>query len=330
MRIRQIRTTVVLLVLIAGVVFGAFYFEEHPFLENAGRPTPTPEPQPSPTFRAFNPMRTVEISPTATPKPTQDPNEELLSGTEMADVITRIYTAEEGIIFTFNYSPENGELPSVLQALEGTGSPAVFFMKGDDLNRFADDAASIIRAGHEMGILMEKDSRLTTARLLETVQESEALLRSLGYTGEVFVRTASGSPTDMHRRVAAQGGYRLISFLMDLMPANVSRLTEPDQILAAVFSEYNDVALQRGEIVSFQMGLFQYSHTVLADYIREIAAKKTVYPVKSLTAMLSNTAMQYTYPLTDEQILPDVLNAVSPGHLAGRDAMKSATSAQAG
>ena len=75
MRMRQIRTTVVLLVLIAGMIFAAFYFEEHPFLENAGRPTPTPEPQPSPTFRAFNPMRTVGIGPTATPAPTAEPTQ---------------------------------------------------------------------------------------------------------------------------------------------------------------------------------------------------------------------------------------------------------------
>ena len=120
MRMRQIRTTVILLVLIAGVIFCAFYFEKHPFLENAGRPTPTPEPQPSPTFRAFNPIRTVEVSPTATPSPTRDPDEETAQ-TEMADVVTRVYTAEEGIILTFNYSPENGELPYVLKALTDAG-----------------------------------------------------------------------------------------------------------------------------------------------------------------------------------------------------------------
>ena len=41
MRMRQIRTTVILLVLIAGVIFCAFYFEKHPFLE-------MPEDQPQP------------------------------------------------------------------------------------------------------------------------------------------------------------------------------------------------------------------------------------------------------------------------------------------
>lgn len=320
MRMRQVRTTVILLILIAGTIFSAFYFAQHPFLENAGRPTPTPEPLPSPTFRAFNPMRTVEISPTATPEPTRDPNEEMLAG-EMAEVMTRIYTTEEGVIFTFNYSPENGELPSVLKALEEINAPAVFFMKGEDLENFGDDAVKIIRAGHEMGILMEKDSRITAARQLEMVQENEKQLRALGYTGEVFVRTAYGTPTDTHRQVAARGGYRLISFLADMMPAGVSRLTDAEQILSAVFSESNNVALQRGEIVSFQMGLFQYSNTVLADYIRTIAAQRTVYPVKSLGAMLANTALRYTYPLTDEQILPEVLDAISPGHLAGQDSM---------
>lgn len=320
MRMRQIRTTVILLVLIAGVIFCAFYFEKHPFLENAGRPTPTPEPQPSPTFRAFNPIRTVEVSPTATPSPTRDPDEETAQ-TEMADVVTRVYTAEEGIILTFNYSPENGELPYVLKALETINAPAVFFVKGEDLAQFADDIISIIRAGHEIGILMEKDSRLQADRLLEMVEENEKLLRSYGYTDEVFVRTAYGTPTDTHRIVASRGGYRLISFLADLMPANVSRLTEPDQIMSVVFNTDNNVALQRGEIVSFQMGLFQYSNTVLADYIQEIVAKKSVYPVKRLSSMLDNKELQYTYPLKDEQILPEVLNAVHPGHLVGKDVM---------
>ena len=110
MRMRQIRTTVILLVLIAGVIFCAFYFEKHPFLENAGRPTPTPEPQPSPTFRAFNPIRTVEVSPTATPSPTRDPDEETAQ-TEMADVVTRVYTAEEGIILTSTIPLRTGNCP---------------------------------------------------------------------------------------------------------------------------------------------------------------------------------------------------------------------------
>ena len=257
---------------------------------------------------------------TATPVPTHDPTEGL-ENVEAVSEMTRIYTSEEGVVFTFNYSPENGELPAVLKALDELHVPAVFFVKGDDLNQFTDDVSKIIRAGHEMGILMEKDSRLTTTRLLESVQESEQMLRSLGYTGEVFVRTAYGTSTDMHRKVAALGGYRLISFLADLMPANVSRLTEADKILTTVFSEYNDVALQRGEIVTFQMGLFQYSNTVLADYLREVVAQKTVYPVKSLSAMLNNTGLQYTYPLPDDQILPEVLNAIHPGQLNGKDVM---------
>jgi peptidoglycan/xylan/chitin deacetylase (PgdA/CDA1 family) len=60
---------------------------------------------------------------------------------------------------------------------------------------------------------------------------------------------------------------------------------------------------------------------VLADYIQEIVAKKSVYPVKRLSSMLDNKELQYTYPLKDEQILPEVLNAVHPGHLVGKDVM---------
>ena len=321
MRTRQIRTTVILLILIAGMIISGFYFEQHPFLENAGRPTPTPEPLASPTYRAYNPMRTIEAGLSVTPVPMDDTDENL-ENAEKASEMTRIYTSEEGVIFTFNYSSENGELPALLKALDGLGAPAVFFVKGEDLERSADDVSSMIQAGHEMGILMEKDARMTAAQLLESVQDSEKTLRSLGYTGEVFVRTAYGTPTDMHRRVASEGGYRLISHLADLIPESVSRLTEANKIMAAVFNEYNDVALQRGEIVSFQMGLFQYSDTVLADYVRAIVAQKTVYPVKSLSAMLNNTNLQYTYPLPDDQILPAVRNAIYPGHLNGKDALR--------
>lgn len=320
MRMRQIRTTVILLILIIGVICSAFYFEQHPFLENAGRPTPTPEPLPSPTYRAYNPMRTIEVGVSATPIPTRVPDEEL-ENVEITGEVSRIYTSEEGVVFTFNYSAENGELPAVLKALDELAAPAVFFVRGDDLDKFRDDVSSMIHAGHEMGILMEKDARQTAAQLLESVQESEKTLRAMGYTGEMFVRTAYGTPTDLHRKVAAQGGYRLISFLADLMPENVSRLTDADKILTTVFSEYNNVALQRGEIVSFQMGIAQYSNTVLADYVRAIVAQKTVYPVKSLSAMLNNTELLYTYPLRDDQILPEVLNAIHPGQLAGKNVM---------
>ncbi len=317
MRMRQVRTTIILLLLIAGVIFSALYFGKHPFLENSGRPTPVPTPEPSPTFQSFNPMRTLEARPTATPAPTQDPEAESAGTGELADVISRLYTVEEGVIFTFNYSPENGELPAVLEALEQENAPAVFFLKPGDLTAYTDDASSIIRAGHELGVLMEKDNRISAARQAEIVEETEKQLRALGYTGEVFVRTAYGTPTDIHRQAAAMGGYRLISFLADVMPNSVSRLTDAEKIAEEVFSNYNNVTLQRGEIITFQMGLFQYSGTVLADYIRLIAEKWTVYPVKSLSAMLANTELLYTFPLSDEQILPEVLNRIYPGHLSG-------------
>lgn len=317
MRMRQVRTTVILMILIAGVIFSALYFEKHPFLENAGHPTPTPSPEPSPTFQAYNPMRTLEVSATATPAPTSDPEAQTTGTVELAEVMTRLYTVEEGVIFTFNYSPENGELASVLEALEQKNMPAVFFMKPGDLTEYTDDASAIIRGGHELGVLMEKDNRITAARQLEIVEETEKQLRALGYTGDVFVRTAYGTPTDIHRQAAAMGGYKLISFLADVMPNSVSRLTDAEKIAEEVFSSYNSVTLQRGEIITFQMGLFQYSNTVLADYIRVIADHWTVYPAKSLSAMLSNTDMLYTYPLKDEQILPEVLNLIYPGHLSG-------------
>lgn len=317
---RQIRTTVILIILIIGMVGLGLWFERHPFLETEPVPTATPEPRPSPTYKAFSPMNTVAVRPTGTPVPPQEEIKPI--GKEEAEVITRVYTAEEGNIYTFNYSPDNGELPSVLQALEDLSAPAVFFMKDDDLRQFPQDASLIIQAGHEMGILMEKDSQITAERQLAMIQESEKELRALGYTGEVYVRTAYGEPSTTHRQVAAAGGYKLISFLQDMVPNTVSRLSDASQILSTIFSGNNDVALQRGEIVTFQMGLFQYSNTVLANYIRLLTNKKNIYPVKSLSAMMNNTAMCYTYPLTDDQILPSVLNQIYPGHItADQDPM---------
>ena len=165
---RQIRTTVILIILIIGMVGLGLWFERHPFLETEPVPTATPEPRPSPTYKAFSPMNTVAVRPTGTPVPPQEEIKPI--GKEEAEVITRVYTAEEGNIYTFNYSPDNGELPSVLQALEDLSAPAVFFMKDDDLRQFPQDASLIIQAGHEMGILMEKDSQITAERQLAMIQ----------------------------------------------------------------------------------------------------------------------------------------------------------------
>ena len=113
-------------------------------------------------------------------------------------------------------------------------------------------------------------------------------------------------------------------------------LDDLSESMKAMISGNADGTLQRGEIVHFQMGLFQYSDTVLGDLVEQIIAEKCSYPVVPANAVAEDTENLYQYPLPEDQILREVRNKIYPGRLEGKtpeeifEVIRKATSASRG
>ena len=271
--------------------------------------------------QGFRWKRTVER-----PESTYEPYEADLLAAEADEVvlpevypdpITRFYTTERASTFTFSGLGNRRELSSVLTALEKTHSRATFFVTAGEMEEHSAWIEAISRAGHSLGISVVSVEGMNTAQLLDALQtQADTLRDKYGAEYEIFVRPSSGSGGEALREAAYLGGFRLMKELKEAVPEKVSRMTDAETIMDAVFNK-NEHSLQRGEILHFQMGLLQYDDDVLGHYIERLAAEKCVYPIVPANELAEHTEFLYTYPVSEDRIIDSVKDQIYPGHLAG-------------
>lgn len=304
---KQLTLSAIFIVLICIFMGLGFWFRGNPLFSGQGLRWKAGPAAPVATYAPYE----SAIYPDAVPAAAAP----ALLSAEDNTAIYRFYTIERATVFTFSGLGSERELQSVLEALKKTNSRATFFVTAEDLENRADQIDEIIRDGHSLGIGLKLTEGARANQLAKTIQSQADTLRSkyrIHY--ELFVRPSYGSGSPIVLQAAAAGGFRVMSELKEAVPERVSRMTDPEEIIADTFKE-NEGQLQRGEIVHFQMGLFQYSDTVLGDLVERVIAEKCVYPVVPADEVASNTQDLYQYPLPNDMILRSVRNKIYPGHL---------------
>ena len=301
---KQLTLTAVYIVLICLFTGAGLWFRGHPLFSGQGlRLKSTPEE----AVATYAPYAAASFPDTAPALP----------AAESLAALSRFFTTERAVVFTFSGLGREKELNSVLEALQNTNSRATFFVTAEEMERWPEQIEAIGRAGHSLGISVLPTERTNASGLLKVMQTQAETLRSRYQAYyEIFVRPASGAGGDALLQAAAAGGFRVLTEMKEAVPERVSRMTDAEEILDAVLN-VNEGALQRGEIVHFQMGLFQYSDTVLGELVQRMVTEKCVYPVVPADMVAERTEMQYRYPVPEELILPDVKDRIYPGHLAG-------------
>ena len=302
-RKRQLKRTALFIILICVFTAGGFWLRAHPLFTEEGGSWKKRIGRPDKPYEAEEAVFTAEAP--------DEPEREIPAAMQ------RFYTTERASVFTFSGLGNAEELQCVLEALESTDSRATFFVTAEETERFPDQIEAICRAGQHLGIgILPSDTDTPDALLKAMRTQAETLRSRYGADYEVFVRPAYDPDNAALLQAAADGGFRVLTELKEAVPEDVSRMTDADEVLSAVFRE-SERALQRGEIVHFQMGLFQYSDAVLGELIRRIADEKCVYPILPADEVAEHTEHQYVYPLTGDMILPAVKDKIYPGHLDG-------------
>ena len=307
---KQIALSVIYLFLIAGFITGGLFFRAHPLTfgnDNAkgeeSMPQSTYIPY-APTYSSIFPNIYSEAEPLAVSEKT-------------TETLQRFYTTKRASVFTFSGIGNENELQGVLNALKQNNSRATFFVSAEEAEQYPEQLEQIRKGGQSLGISVRKNEKLDARELMNELTEQAEILRTrYGIREEIFVRPTYGTPWTALQQAAAAGGFRILTQTREAVPDQVSRMTSADEVVKEVFRE-NEGALQRGEILHFQMGLFQYSDTVLGELVEQIIEERCIYPVMSAAEVAGDTEALYTYPLPEESILPEVRNRIFPGHLAG-------------
>lgn len=303
-RKRQLKRTALFIILICVFTAGGFWFRAHPLFTEEGASWEKRIDTPDKPYEAEEAVFAAE----APAEPEREP----------AAAMQCFYTTERASVFTFSGLGNAEELRAVLEALERTDSRATFFVTAEETERFPDQIEEICRAGQHLGVGILPAEDDSADALLKTVRAQAEMLRSrYGADYELFVRPAYSAGSAALLQAAADGGFRVLTQMKEAVPEELSRATDAGEVLPAVFRE-NEGKLQRGEIVHFQMGLFQHSDAVLGELVERIVAEKCIYPIRSADELAENTEQQYVYPLPGDLILPAVKDKIYPGHLDGK------------
>ena len=302
---KQLTLTVFYIILICLFLGGGLWFRGHPLFSGQGlRLGSRPEP-PAATYAPYEAAAYPVAEPTA------------LTSAELPVPLSRFYTTERATVFTFSGIERAGELDAVLEALRNTNSRATFFVTTEEMEFYPERIEAISRAGQSLGIAVLPTQRVSAAQLLGALRsQAQALRDRYQASYEIFIRPAAGAGSAALLQAAGQGGFRVLREMKEAVPEKVSRMTDPEEIISAVLNE-NEGMFQRGEIVHFQMGLFQYGDDVLGALVERMVAEKCCYPVVSADEVAEHTELFYQYPLPEELILPSVKDKIYPGHLAG-------------
>ena len=307
---KQIALSVIYLILIAGFITGGLFFRAHPLTfgndnSKGGESMPQSTYIPyAPTYSSFFPTSYSETEPMAVSEKTPE-------------TLQRFYTTKRASVFTFSGIGNEKELQGVLNALKQSNSRATFFVSTEEAEKYPEQLEQIRKGGQSLGISVRKNEKLDAKELMNGLTElAETLRTRYGVREEIFVRPTYGTPWTALQQAAVAGGFRVLTQTREAVPDQVSRMTSAEDVVKKVFRE-NEGALQRGEILHFQMGLFQYSDTVLGELVEQIIEERCIYPVMSAAEVAGDTDALYSYPLPEESILPEVRNRIFPGHLAG-------------
>lgn len=243
---------------------------------------------------------------------------ELNNGAQ-ADAAIRVYTSEPAVAFTFSGLGDEEELTGVLNALKELGATALFYVTSDELNTCSAQVRTILANGHDLGIAVQPGVFTTaSAQLSDLFGTREILQEQFGYTKTLPVRQSYGSANAVLREAASAGGFTLLSGMLDAVQTKNVRETDASVVLENVIP-VDGAHLQRGQIVHFQMKMFQYSKTVLGELVKLMASERTTYAVRSVVDIIENTQYTYTYPVPEASVISEVKNKIGPGHLAGKD-----------
>lgn len=109
-------------------------------------------------------------------------------------LVSHVQTTQKIVALTFDDGP-NSNTEQLLAVLERNRVKATFFMIGENVERYPDSVRMIVGRGHEVG----NHSYTHTYRYLERpsvareeIERTDALLRSLGATGEINFRAPFG------------------------------------------------------------------------------------------------------------------------------------------
>lgn len=111
------------------------------------------------------------------------------------ELVPRVATADKVVALTFDDGPARDNTPRILATLAAHDVKATFYLVGEAIRLHPGEARAIAIAGHEIGNHSYTHSRMLLRSLdfiAEEVEQTSALIRAAGFTGDIHFRPPYG------------------------------------------------------------------------------------------------------------------------------------------
>lgn len=109
-------------------------------------------------------------------------------------IVSRVDTQEKVVALTFDDGP-SGRTDEILGILDDAGVKATFFLNGNCMEEFPDEARHIVEAGHQIGNHTFSHVRmmlLPPSRIADEIERTDELIRAAGFEGDIRFRPPHG------------------------------------------------------------------------------------------------------------------------------------------
>lgn len=188
------------------------------------------------------------------------------------------------IALTFDDGPHPHYTEQILDILEKEGVKATFFAIGCNVKAYPQITKKVIRAGHELGNHTYTHPLVpltSTETLRKEIEETDALLRSLGYECPVFFRPPQGKfPPDVNKLLDRTGK---IAVLWSIDTRDWAHTPTEDMIREV------ETKVAGGDIILFHDFVNGESNTIPAIKKLIPTLKERGYQFVTLSELLLNT-----------------------------------------
>lgn len=105
-----------------------------------------------------------------------------------------VNTKEKVVALTFDDGPTK-QVEGLLTVLKKYNAKATFFLIGNEIEKFPDEAKKIVKAGHQIGNHTYSHNRMvfkSPSFIKEEIEKTDKLIREAGYNGEIDFRPPNG------------------------------------------------------------------------------------------------------------------------------------------
>ena len=237
---------------------------------------------------------------------------------QTSPVVSRFYTTQESLTYTFRGISNERILDNVLKILRKYNSKGTFYVTRDEIKNYPNRIEKIINAGHEIangGVTSSsKILNKTTEEIVKEIYEVDKLLKEKGISANSYMAGYGYSNTYIQeavstiRQINGLGNYELITYTKAPIMEKYKDMN-PSDIVSSYFDVNSYVSLSKGEIVYFRLDSDVFKDENKVSNIIDVLTDKYVkngyaykYNVKTRNYNLIQIPLNYSVvPVKDIQ-----------------------------